>query len=212
MGVITNILKGVLEIDRSDISYLVPELEYDETDLSVMRPVQFSNWTIVKQKCEEGSVIRDFFEGIDDERFMVIHIDTAERFEIGYDVNIPAKSSTANDIHQVRDNVVNKLKSWLGGNMNERITFAAAVEETEGWLLTIAENKPETGLLTNPKERFDRLLQRSLRDKDKKRIFQMDAFDQGYEKSRIFRKPKDLNLCRTRNKSLDLFCGELESL
>lgn len=44
LAVITNILKGELGIDRCDIKYILPEFEYDQTDLSQMPETQFSNW------------------------------------------------------------------------------------------------------------------------------------------------------------------------
>ena len=213
LAVIFNILKGKLGIDRSDISPLVPELDYDETDLAQMRIEQFSNWTIVKKRCEEGFVARRFFEGIDDQRFLVVHIDTAERFEIGFEVVEPRKEDAPKYVSQVREAVVMKLKEWLGENFNERTVFAVAVEETEAWLIPIFDtNVSETGFYPQPKERLLGLLNRpnALNDRDRKRLFQMDEFDKFGELSRPFRNRKELEKYAERNESLKMFCDDLE--
>jgi len=213
LAVITNILKGALGIDRSDIAYLMPELDYDETDLAQMRIEQFSNWTIVKTRCEEGSVVRGFFEGIDDQRFLIVHIDTAERLEVGFDVAEPIKENAPEYVEQVRAAVVLKLREWLGDNFNERTAFAVAVEETEAWVIPIFDAvSPETGFYPTPKERLLRLLNQpnAMSDKDRKRLFQMDEFDKFLELSRPLRKGKDLRACVERNASLRVFCSDLE--
>lgn len=213
LAVITNILKGALGIDRSDISYLVPELDYDETDLARMRVEQFSTWTIVKKRCEEGAVVQRFFEGIDDQRFLVIHLDTAERLDIGFKVVEPKKEDVPEYVSQVREAVVVKLKEWLSENFNERTAFAIAVEEAEAWVMPIFDtNVSETGFYPTPKERLLRVLNRSndLSDKDRKRLFQMDEFDKFLELSSPLRKGKNLRACAEQNASLRLFCSDLE--
>ncbi len=213
LAVITNILKGVLDIDRSDIQYLVPELEYDETDLAQMRIQQFSNWTIVKKRSKEGAVVKHFFEGIDDQRFLVIHIDSAERLEVGFEVAEPRKEAVPGYVQQVREAVVLKLKEWLCENFNERTAFAVAVEETEAWLIPIFDaNISETGFYLAPKEKLLGLLNRpnAMNDKDRKRLFQMDEFDKFWELSRYLRKGKDLKKYAEPNESLKLFCTDLE--
>lgn len=213
LAVITNILKGALGIDRSDIQYLLPELDYDETDLARMRVEQFSNWTIVKSRCEEGKVIRRFFEGIDDERFMVIHIDTAERLEIGFGVIEPKKEDESGYVSALREAVVLRLKDWLGENLHKRTAFAVAVEETEAWIIPIFDAKvSETGFYPNPKERLSRLMNRSnvMSTKARGKLFQINEFEKFWELSYPLRKRRNLQECAGKNESLKLFCADLE--
>lgn len=212
LAVITNILKGALGIDRSDISYLVPELDYDETDLAQMRPEQFSNWTIVKTRCEEGTVVQHFFEGIDDQRFLVIHIDTAERLDTGFEVAEPRKENVPEYVQQVREAVVLRLREWLSENFNERTAFAVAVEETEAWVMPIFDAvRLETGFYPSSKEKLLGLLNRpnALSDKDRKRLFQMDEFNKFLELSHPLRRSKSLGHAAGQNESLRLFCNDL---
>ncbi len=68
LAVITNILKGKLSVDKSDVEYLQPELDFDETDLYQMREEQFSNWAIVRETCMRRRKLSDFFS-IDEERY-----------------------------------------------------------------------------------------------------------------------------------------------
>ena len=213
MAVITNILKGALGIDRSDIQYMLPELDYDETDLARMRIEQFSNWTVVKSRCENGELIQHFFEAIDDQRFIVIHIDTAERLETGFDVTEPKKEDVEGYVQDIRGAVVLKLKEWLGENIEERIAFAIAVEEVEAWVIAIFDDRIlETGFLPRPKEKLISILNRPnlITDRDRKRLFQMNEFDKFLELSRHFRKVKHLQDCAERNESLKVFCNDLE--
>lgn len=214
LAVITNILKGALGVDRSDIEYLVPELDYDETDLARMRPEQFSNWTIVKAKCTEGLLVQRWFKGIDDNRFIVIHIDTAERLETGFGVTQPKKEDTAYYTSLVREAVILKLKEWLGENFHEKTAFAVAVEETEAWLIPIYEDKAseETGFYPDPKKRFKETVHRTkiFSDKERMKIFQMDKLNEFKEWSKPLRKMKDLEKYCERNASLKQFCEELK--
>ena len=212
-GVITNILKGVLGIDRSEIQYLVPELDYDETDMAVMRPEQFSSWTVVREKCLSKCEIEKFLETpIDDKRFLVIHLDTAERFETHYDVLSPPKIENGDYVASVRQAVKEKIQEWLDSSHIDRIAFAIAVEETDAWVLTIYEDMQETGHRTNPKEKMRRTVNRILNDKQRRSLSHMKAFQEYSFLSEGFRKMKNLKVFRLRNKSLDLFCEDLESL
>ena len=95
LAVITNILKGKLGADGSEVQYLQPELDYDETDLHKMSVEQFSNWALVRETCIQKRKLSDFFS-IDEERFIIIQIDTAEAGEIHYDVERPAKRNNLN--------------------------------------------------------------------------------------------------------------------
>ncbi len=212
-AVITNILKGKLGINRSDISYLVPELEYDETDLARMREEQFSNWTIVKKHCVEGNVIRQFLSAIDDQRFLVIHLDTAERLETNFGVLEPIKENVSGYSIAVCEAVLQKIKEWLGENLTEKIVYAIAVEEIEAWVIPIFElNATETEFYPNPKERLYRAINRPnlFNNRDRKILFQSNEFDKYLELSKPFRKQRDLTIFCNKNSSLMRFCVQLE--
>jgi hypothetical protein len=213
-AVITNLLKGLLDIDRSDIIYLVPELEYDETDLNKMPVSAFSNWTIVKQKCQDTAFLSGFFS-IDDQRFLVIHIDTAERFEIGFEVITPQKSESESYVEEVRAAVKSKFLEWLPEAQHTFCTFAIAVEETEAWLLPIWDDyrkDKDSGFYPSPKERLERVLNKVMNEKERRKHFSSTPFDQYATLSKPFRKTADLNKYRPLNKSLDLFCAEIEQI
>jgi hypothetical protein len=216
LAVITNILKGVLNIDQSDIQYILPEYDLDETDLAKMPPEQFSSWSVVRQKCIERTNITRFFNNpIDDNRFLIIHLDTAERFQKNYDVTEPAISQKEGYVEEVRSNVIRKMNEWMGDQSSNQIDFAVAVEETDAWVLTIFENSTkETAYLPNAKERLKRIINKPnfMRNKDRKSFFQMSVFEQYRKLSADFRKTEKLtqNYC-LRNKSLSLFCDDLRN-
>lgn len=212
LAVITNILKGTLQIDRSDIRYALPEFEKDQTDLSVMPTEQQSSWTVVKSVCEERHKIDEFFNSpIEEERFIVIHLDTAERHLKGYDVIEPKKSGDLNIkdyCGQLRTNVVNKIDEWLKNEYKGQIAYAVAIEETDAWVLTLYDkSNSDTATYNNPKERLKIQL---LKQKDK-HILGAKAFTKYDSLSSDFRKTKKLLLCTEKNESLKLFCESLEA-
>jgi len=210
-AVLTNILKGQLNIDRSNISYLVPELEYDETTLHQMRLEQYSNWTIVKQNCENRDKISDYFDFFDDDRFLIVHIDSDMRNEIGFEVREPSEIKTIDDICSLRQNVIQKLEEWLNHKCIGKTVFAVAIQEIDAWILAIHSNK-ETGFLPNTKERLKRVLNDpSFPKREKQKIFALedDKFKQYELLSSDFRKKNKLNSIATNNISLKLFIDDL---
>lgn len=213
-AVITSILKGQLDLSRSDITYMVPELEYDETSLHKMRLENFSNWTIVRNCCMEQRKIDEFLDCSVDDRFVVIHIDSDTRMETGYDVREPQNLNTEDDILQLRQNIKLKLISWLDNHFNGKVAFAIAIQEIESWLLSLY-GEEETDLLPNPKERFNRLLEKTskVKEKDKLKIKSMN--ENKFEKyefiSKDFKKIKNLKNASGKSVSLRLFCTELDS-
>jgi hypothetical protein len=212
-AVLTNILKGKLNISKSDIQYLVPEFDYDETSLFRMRNEQFSNWTIVKNNCRNKQKISDFIDSFENERFIVIHIDSDTRMEVGYEVNEPINVNNVIDIETLRQNIVNKLSEWLENEFFGKIAFAIAITEIDSWILTLYADH-ETGLLINAKERLLRILNdpSKFTRKEKQKIFSLrdDKFEQYNLLSQDFRKPKKLMQFQTSNVSLRLFCEDLE--
>lgn len=211
-AVITNLLKGKLNIQKSDIDYRSPELDSDETDLSQMKPEQFSTWSIVRQKCMDTEFLRNFFEKIDDERFLVVHLDAAERLEVNYEVSEPLKSKLPDYVVQVCQNIAAKISEWMQGQYANRVAYAIAVEETDAWVLTIFSKKEtDTGYLENPKERLQRELNKPnfMSKRDRGKLFSKLVFDHYSQLSDPFRKPKELEKLIARNASLRLFCEDL---
>jgi hypothetical protein len=215
-AVITNILKGLLDINQTDIKYIRPQDpdEIDETDLSQMQAEEFSNWTIVRQECIDRTKIQDFFDGIENNKFIIIHLDTDTRFEQGYDISEPKKENTPIYFATLRENVKNKIDEWLENQFVENIAYAIAIEETDAWVLTIYTDSEETGIFPNAKERFLKELNKPnvLSKKDKQKIFSKidDKFAFYKILSDDFRKPKKLAQLTNQNLSLKLFCEDLQ--
>ncbi|WP_309896593.1 hypothetical protein [Archangium sp.] len=210
LAVLSNILRGWLGIDSEYIRFLRPENRLDETDLHEMSQRQFSNWGLVKQECLDGTLLEDFLNSpIDEERRVVIHIDTAEAELPGYDVR-RHPDSDATELHK---RVAAKLDEWLAGRGKGRIRHAIAVEETEAWTLTLYVEK-ETSTYRDPKKALERTLQSTnrLSEKQRKSLRQLkgsDAYKYQDELSREFRKRRTLKDCATRNHSLRLFLEAL---
>jgi hypothetical protein len=213
-AVITNILKGLLDINKTDIKYIRPQDpdEIDETDLSQMQAEEFSNWTIVKQECIDRAKIQDFFDGIENNKFIIIHLDTDTRFEQGYEVSEPPKENTPIYFASLRENVKRKINEWLENTFIEKLVYAIAIEEIDAWVLTIYTRSEETGVFPNAKERLLREINRpnTFSDKERKKLFQLDTFQRYHSLSYDFRKPKKLAQLVNQNLSLKLFCEDLE--
>jgi hypothetical protein len=211
LAVITNILKGWLDMDSEHVQFLRPEYSQDETDLHTQPESRFSNWELVKHECLTYSRIDEFLNSpLDEERLIVIHIDTAECAHPNYGVSRPKTQPGAEHAEELRARIAAKLGEWLGGRDTERLRYAIAVEETDAWLLTLYWRK-ETSAARDPKKALHQELNHSnhFSAKDLKRLFQQAAFRKYDELSKPFRKRKRLQDCLSQNKSLRLF---LESL
>lgn len=211
-AVLTNILKGEINLDGSEIQYMLPDFHFDQTDLHTMQVNEFGSWTRVRQECLTRELIAPFFETFaDDERFLVIQIDTAERNLINFEVNDPPIIDDKVDYcRQLRENVINRINLWLDNNYVEHIRYAIAIEETEAWILALSEY-PDTSRFRNPKERLSNELNRRMNPKEKRRHFQKSMFDQYEILSRPLRRKKDLTRAKQGNESLNLFCLSLDT-
>jgi hypothetical protein len=208
LAVITNIIKGELNIDSSDITYLLPEYEYDQTDLAVMNKGNFSNWTLVKHKCQNRDDLEEFLN-INENSFLVIHIDTAERGNTGYDVNEPKDRNADDYCKCLRTNVILKINEWLESNFSNKIAYAISIEEIEAWVMTIY-NENNTSKSTDPKTKLNQLLNKKLSKKDKSILSEKNEFKKMKILSSGFSNKKKLNQVKDNNKSLSLFCESLE--
>ncbi|MDN3581074.1 hypothetical protein [Mucilaginibacter flavus] len=213
-AVITNILKGALNIDRSDLRYELPEYHLDQTDLHTMPVEQHSSWTVVKKVCEERRLIDTFFDNpIVQESFIVIQIDTAERHLVGYNVTEPVKSKE-NDPEEycleLRVNVIDKINGWLENSHQDKIAYAVAIEEIDAWVLTIYDSKTaDTSGYSNPKEKLSNEINRVFSNNSRRDLNNKKAFEKYDVLSQDFRKKKKLAVCMTKNESLKLFCESL---
>jgi hypothetical protein len=208
LAVLVNILKGKLSLDFEDIQFIRPEYDRDETDVHDQDEAQRGGWGRVKRECVERARIREFAShAIDDEFLVVIHIDTAEAHDKGYDVERPRRDDPAY-AEILRQRVVEKINAWLEGEGVDRVRHAVAVEETEAWVLTILSTK-DTASYGDPKEQLRKHLSKTMSDKERKRHFQLREYDQAYALTRPFRKPRDLEEHAKRNRSLRLFLDSL---
>lgn len=211
LAVISNVLKGVLSIDKSDIEYLQPELEYDETDLDNILK-SFSNWELVKKTCMEKRKLFDFFS-VDEERYIVLHIDTAEAEEKNYDVERPVKHNNIHYSQELRRNVIDKMNSWLGNQFGARIFHAIAIEEIEAWVITIHTDKTgDTSRYNDPKKELNRILNRKLTRKEKNALRLQNELLKFERLSKAFTKKRKLSKFVNKNESLKLFCEDLEGM
>ncbi len=207
VAVLENILYGLALIEKpDDVFALRPERSTDEMDMIGMKSGEFSNWTLVKKECQERLKFDIFFsqENIfDQERKMIVHIDTAECGEKGYEVNRPTKDK--NYCRHLRNNVIEKIKEWLGGKYLDDIYFAIAIEEMEAWIHALYENK-DTSKSATPKEAFKRYL-----SKNKITVKSNNAYQRAKMLSDDFTKinNKKVKGCLENNLSLKLFVNSL---
>lgn len=151
-AVIENILIGLTGLDKSDIIALRPIYNLDETDKAYKNVLTFGGWSIIKEECEERELI-DGFLLMQNQDFVVIHIDTAEADQYG--IKRPNKSPTY--CQDLRSLVVDEINSWLKDDISEQVLYAIAIEEIDAWILTIYEKKDSTSS-TSPKEKLGRIL------------------------------------------------------
>lgn len=212
LAVITNILKGKLNIDKSDIKPIRPEYKYDQTDMAQMNEKSFSSWTCVKSECQNKNDLKRFLD-VNENAILVIQIDTAERGENGYDVCLPQKTNNQNDYcTELRVNIISKINEWLGNDFPERIAYAVCIEETEAWVMTLYE-ETDTSKSANPKEKLNNILNRKFSTPKKRLILsEQNEFKKMEKLSNDFAKKKILKKSQKDNKSLDLFCYNLVEL
>ncbi len=209
LAVISNVLKGSLDIDLSDIKFHAPEYEYDQTDLYQMDVAEYGGWNGVKKTCLNHEDV-EFFLEMYEESILIIQIDSAERNEIGFDVCNPPKSNDENYCDLVFENVNIKIKEWLNNKFSERTAYAICVEEIEAWLLTLFFDN--TSRFPNPKEKFEFEFNRKLPKKDKKILSDNNVFNKYYKLSKPFSKKKDLPKFVINNLSFHKFYDQLMAL
>ena len=137
IAVIKAVVKAIIGIDGSDMYAIRPKEILDETDGEELK---FSNWELVLQSCNNEQLLVPFFEGIDDEAILVVHIDTAERGEKNYDVLEPQRTGHPNwkeYSRELRNNVKIKIEALIPERHRDKVAYAIAIEETDAWLIPL---------------------------------------------------------------------------
>ena len=208
VNVIKAVLKKIAGIDGSEVRMLQPQEQLDETDLNELN---FSNWQLVFNSCMDEDKISAFFEAIEGDALLIVHVDTAERGMKGYDIPEPQRTGATEYAvysEEVRTQVIRKLEMLLPAKYHQFVAYAIAVEETDAWLIPLFENSAkDSASHAKAKETLSKLV-----GKDKKR---QKEYTDTSKKSLNYRNlgklfAKNLSVCRSRNKSLDLFCVDIE--
>lgn len=214
--VIERILKGCVGIDSSDVSHLRPEDQFDETSLAKMDEKQFSSWTCVREECQaQGRIDRFINSPIEDDRFVIVQMDSAERG--GYGVPEPNRSHIKDwkeYSRQVREYIIGKILEWTANKFEHRLLYAICVEELDAWLIPLYDSAiPETAQKADPKKYLWEQCISTLKSKEKNVIVSFPKISDRYNKlAEGLEKPKILKQCASHNESLKLFCDSLEIL
>lgn len=208
--VIRAIVKKLLGSEGIEFKVLRPEEAFDETDLQAMN---FSNWQLVFESCKDEVLLGTFFDGIEGEAMMIVHVDTAEREMEGYDIHEPVRTRGVDysDYSVVlRENVKRKVESLIPDPYRDRIAYAIAIEETDAWLIPLFENKKaDTASHVRSKETLQFLIGT---DQKRKKAF-VDTSRNSLNYLMLGKAlSKSLAKCRGKNMSLDLFCLEIEQI
>lgn len=208
VNIIKAVLKKLAGIDGSEVRMLLPQEQLDETDLSELN---FSNWQLVFNCCQDVDKLAPFFDDIEGAAVLIVHVDTAERGLKGYDISEPQRTGVTDYAaysEQLRVQVIQKLEKLIPEKYHQFVAYAIAIEETDAWLIPLFENAAkDSASHAKAKETLSKLV-----GKDKKL---QKAYTDTSKKSLNYKSlgklfSKNLSVCRTRNKSLDLFCLEVE--
>jgi hypothetical protein len=210
--VIQSVVKTLKGIDGSDIIPVRPKK--DETDKKTSKGASvFSDWQIVLDECSNQETFADFFDRVDEERYMIIQIDTAERGEKGYEVRCPPRSGKMDwkaYSEALRLGVIEKLQGLIPPAYHDRILYAVCIEETDAWLIPLWDKESaDSAKYVRPKEALEALVS-NLSPKEQNTYVDTHAKRLDYERIAKLLKKKTLEACRQQNKSLDAFCADIE--
>lgn len=207
VAVIKAVLKALIGIDGSDIIQLRPSEQFDETDLNEM---QFSNWNLVLESCQNEDLLYTYFESFPEEALLVVQIDTAERGEA-----VPKPLRTKDTewktySEQLFSAVKEKISQIIPNAYREKVAYAIAIEETDAWLIPLFDTShKDTAQHATPKEHLHNLI-RKMDGKRRNRYTDTIKKNLNYVNIGKELKRKSLTICRQRNRSLELFCAEIE--
>lgn len=209
IAIIKAALKVLKGIDGSDIYAIRPNELYDETDLNELK---FSNWNLVLKSCSDECLLQSFFDMIEEDAVLIVQIDTAERGEVGYDIPEPQRTKGIDwklYSEQLYTGVHEKIASIVPEVYRNKVVYAIAIEETDAWLIPLFDTScEETAQYANPKERLHYLIGKM--DKKRKCSY-IDTSKKNLNYTAIGKDmKKGIRTCRLKNKSLDMFCLEID--
>lgn len=202
-NVIENILKS-FSIESHNVKKLRPELAYDATDI-YQKNRTFGGWQNVKNDCIERAIFDKFFY-INENKFVIIQIDTAECEEKDFGISKPPKNNLSEYSISLRNQVIEKINIWLGNKYTDKLFYAISIEEIESWILT-KYLETETTKSANPKTRLKKIIT----EKGIKLKVTTEA-DFYKEITKDFGKLKLLNVYKAKNQSLKDFIESLTIL
>lgn len=202
-NVIENILKS-FSIENHNVKKLRPELAYDATDI-YQKNRTFGGWQNVKNDCTERDIFDKFFY-INENKFVIIQIDTAECEEKDFGVSKPLKNNLSEYSISLRNQVIEKINNWLENKYTDKLFYAISIEEIESWILTKYIDG-ETTKSANPKTKLQRIItEKAIKSKA---TTEADFYK---EITKEFGKPKLLNVYKDKNQSLKDFVDSLTIL
>lgn len=206
LAVLENVLYGALPGEELEFRYMLPELDFDETDKAHLDPNSFSSWTVIKKECLEKNKLTAAAMLASDQDLIVLHIDAAERHRPDFGFDHLAEPRDAEDCAAIACGVTLQMSEWLAPCAIEKLIFAVAVNETDAWLLAHYDDqrKKDSGAVRSPKERLRDFLCTSDKKWEKIYSFQNQKH-QYHELSKPLKKPKDLRRAAQRNVSLKMF-------
>ncbi len=213
-GIIKNILQAVsksIQVDL-DIKSIRPTLSQDATDLNNPNNPTIGTFQGVKNACISKFDYERFFI-LEDSKFIVVHLDTAEIDQNGLSFVRPLKNDNPNYATELRKLMISEINTWLDSKEYEPKTlYAIAIEEIESWCLTIFEDE-DTTLLLNVKNRLNNHLSKKNLTYSKLKldpIKQKSLYFETFGKKLDFHKPKKLKEFATKNQSLADFIESIE--
>jgi hypothetical protein len=199
--VIRNILKS-FGIDKSDVLFIKPNNQQDETDLVGLGDQTIGTFQGVKNACLGNDGKRPYFIKafeISDVQYMIIHLDTAEIDNQNFSPVRPIKTNNPNYSTELRAKTIELINTWLENNYQEQLLYAISIEEIEAWCLTVYAKKGDvdTANSANPKS----TLSHQMKGKKSNSVEVISEY---------FRKKKRLDKCTPFNQSLKDFVDSVE--
>jgi hypothetical protein len=202
-AVIKQVLLGFFEKDADDL-YLNSSFPPEVTPFG--EPIE-GGCTVLKQRLLDGH----HRLALQDNDYLVIHIDTDVCEETGYDVPRRDPATGAHREPEVlRIAAIERLKQWLGADFcdahGNRVLFAIAVDSIECWLLPLLEGKlakqrKTTGCLAAANEALKRTGSKRLDADNPVRRYSIEAVPYSKRKTLMAKGPL--------NPSLRAFLDEL---
>jgi hypothetical protein len=208
--VIRNILYAY-GIEKNQIRFIRPNLSEDATDRAKKAPTEnismkgdeFGSWTLVIKECTEQHNINIFFNNIiEDDKILIIQIDSDECSKYGVQEVIPINSLES--IEMQRNRIIDKLNILLNNLNKDKIIHAVCIRNIEAWILAMEKYNPqkkETSYYPDPKTRLKETGDRNLRIKSQKEAYEVI--------SNPLTKLKKLIHSTKYNYSLKLFCEDI---